>query len=51
MITKKRAAAPLRRIAREAAEVAFITLACELPGTELEDPFMPPTPRPKPGMH
>jgi hypothetical protein len=36
---------------REAAEVAFVTLGYELPGTELEDPFTPPTPRPKPGMH
>lgn len=39
------------RAPREAAEVAFITLGYEFPGTELEEPFMPPPPRRQPGLH
>jgi hypothetical protein len=35
---------------REAARVAFVTLDYELPGMELEEPWMPP-PRPAPGRH
>ena len=36
---------------REAAEVAFMTLGYELPGSEFEEPFTPPAPRRRPGLH
>ncbi|QNK66833.1 hypothetical protein [Variovorax sp. PAMC26660] len=39
------------RAPREAAEVAFKTLGDELPGFELEEPFTPPPPRRRPGLH
>lgn len=36
---------------REAAAVAFATLNYEVPGYELEEPFEPPPPRRRPGLH
>ncbi|WPH22338.1 hypothetical protein [Variovorax paradoxus] len=36
---------------REAAEVAFMTLGYELPDYESEEPFTPPAPRRRPGLH
>jgi hypothetical protein len=39
------------RAPREAAEVAFMTLGYELPGSKLEEPFTPPAPRRRPGLH
>ncbi|MCY1223171.1 hypothetical protein D9M72_352830 [compost metagenome] len=39
------------RAPRDAAEVAFMTLGYELPGYELEEPYTPPTPRRRPGLH
>lgn len=36
---------------RESAEVAFMTLGYELPGSEFEEPFTPPAPRRRPGLH
>lgn len=39
------------RAPREAAEVAFVTLFYELPGYELEEPYLPPPPRRSSGLH
>lgn len=39
------------RAPRESAEVAVMTLGYELPGYELEEPFTPPPPRRRPGLH
>ncbi|WP_445286508.1 hypothetical protein [Variovorax atrisoli] len=36
---------------REAAAIAFATLNYEVPGYELEEPFEPPLPRCRPGLH
>lgn len=36
---------------REAAAIAFATLNYEVPGYELEEPFEPPPPRRRPGLH